>query len=74
MESYWALLKCGYFGTYHRMPPRNLQRYVDECVGRNSVRGLDTVEQMEQAAKRFENKLLPYRILTRKNRLDSIAT
>ncbi len=73
IESFWALLKRGYYGTYHRMSPKHLQRYVDEFVGRHNVRGYDTVEQMEQAAKGFEGKSLPYRRLIRKNGLNSMA-
>ncbi|MXW32163.1 MAG: IS1595 family transposase [Rhodothermaceae bacterium] len=28
MESFWSLLKRGYYGTYHRMSPKHPQRYV----------------------------------------------
>ena len=28
MESFWATLKRGYYGTYHRMSPAHLQRYA----------------------------------------------
>ena len=73
IESFWALLKRGYYGPYHRMSPKHLQRYVDEFVGRHNVRGYDTVEQMEQVAKGFAGKHLPYKRLTRKNGLDSTA-
>lgn len=73
MESFWSLLKRGYYGTYHRMSPKHLQRYVDEFVGRHNVRELDTVAQMEQAAKGFEGKYLPYKRLIRKNGLNSMA-
>lgn len=65
MESFWSLLKRGYYGTYHRMSPEHLQRYVDEFVGRHNIRGLDTVEQMEETAKGLVGKLLTYKMLTR---------
>ena len=73
MESFWALLKRGYYGTYHRMSPKHLQRYVNEFVGRHNVRGLDTVEQMEQTAQGLFGKEITYKALTRKTELDSTA-
>ena len=30
LESFWALFKRGYHGTYHRVSPQHLQRYVTE--------------------------------------------
>ncbi|MYF93675.1 MAG: IS1595 family transposase [Gemmatimonadetes bacterium] len=64
MESFWSLLKRGYYGTYHKMSPEHLQRYVDEFVGRHNVRHLDTVTQMEQTAKGLVGKRLTYKMLT----------
>lgn len=71
IESFWSLLKRGYYGTYHSMFKEHLQRYVNEFAGRHNMRSLDTVEQMEQSAKRFVGKLLTYRRLTRK--LDNVT-
>ena len=73
MESFWSLLKRGYYGTYHRMSPKHLQRYVDEFVGRHNIRELDTNSQMESTAKGMFGKLLTYKRLTRKTGLDSTA-
>ena len=47
IESFWALLKRGYYGTYHRMSPKHLQRYMDEFSGRHNIRPLDTIDQMK---------------------------
>jgi len=66
MESFWSLLKRGYYGTYHHMSNEHLQRYVNEFAGRHNVRSMDTVEQMEQSAKGFIGKRLTYKRLTRK--------
>lgn len=46
IESFWAMLKRGYHGTYHRMSRKHLQRYVDEFSGRRNVRPLATAHQM----------------------------
>ena len=40
------MLKRGYVGTYHRMSPKHLHRYVDEFAGRHNVRTADTIDQM----------------------------
>ena len=73
IESFWALLKRGYYGTYHRMSPKHLQRFVDEFVGRHNHRGYDTVDQMAQTAKGLVGKEITYKRLTRDNGLDSMA-
>ena len=46
LESFWALLKPGYHGTYHHMSSQHLQRYVTEFAGRHNNHCADTAEQM----------------------------
>ena len=65
MKSFWSLSKCGYYGTYYKMSPEHLQRYVDEFVGRNNVRHLDTKKQMEQTAQGLIRNQLTYKMLAR---------
>lgn len=63
IESFWATLKRGYNGTYHRMSPKHLGRYVTEFAGRLNVREMDTIDQMEFLAKGMVGKRLPYKKL-----------
>jgi len=63
IESFWAVLKRGYTGTYHRMSPKHLNRYVTEFAGRHNVREMDTIDQMALLAKGMAGKKLPYKKL-----------
>ena len=63
VESFWALLKRGYYGTYHRMSPKHLQRYVNEFAGRHNIRPLDTVDQMRYIFRGLVGKRLRYQDL-----------
>ena len=60
IESFWAMLKRGYHGTYHKMSVKHLHRYVNEFAGRHNVRCLDTLEQMAYLAAGMDTKRLRY--------------
>ena len=63
MESFWAMFKKGFHGTYHRMSHAHLHRYVNEFSGRHNIRPLDTMAQMEGVVKGMNGKRLRYKDL-----------
>ena len=63
MESFWSMLKRGYMGVYHRMSPKHLQRYVNEFAGRQNVREMDTLAQMQHVVAAMVGRRLMYRDL-----------
>ena len=60
IESFWSMLKRGYYGTYHRMSPKHMSRYVGEFSGRHNARPLDTLDQMRAIARGMVGKRLRY--------------
>ena len=73
IESLWSLFKRAHKGTFHKLSPKHLQRYVDEFAGRHNVRDLDTQEQMASIASDMEQSQLRYKDLVRPNGLASGA-
>ena len=63
IESFGALLKCGYYGTHHQMSAKHLHRYIDEFAWRHNIREQATADQMAFLAERMAGKRLPYREL-----------
>ncbi len=63
MESFWACLKRGYQGTFHKFSEKHLDRYVGEFAGRHNIRPLDTITMMERMAGGLVGKRLRYRDL-----------
>lgn len=60
IESFWALMKRGYYGIYHHWSDKHMERYIDEFEGRYNARGLDTVDQMRLLAIGMGGKRLMY--------------
>ena len=63
IESFWALLKRGYHGTFHQFSEKDLDRYVGEFAGRHNIRPLDTIDMMARLAGGMVGKRLRYRDL-----------
>ena len=63
IESFWSMLKRAHKGTFHKLSPKHLDRYVQEFAGRHNMRELDTLDQMASIAKNMEGKRLRYREL-----------
>ena len=73
IESFWAMLKRAHKGTFHKISPKHLQRYVSEFSGKHNIRKRDTIDQMGTVARNMAGKRLPYQALVADNGLDSGA-
>ncbi len=65
IESFWALFKRGYHGTYHSMSKKHIQRYLDEFAFRFNSRSedMDVLFTLATASVAKSGKL-PYKALT----------
>ncbi len=65
IESFWALFKRGYHGTYHSLSRKHLQRYIDEFVFRFNTRKSNMAEKFTEVVKQVsERGKLSYKALT----------
>jgi len=64
IESFWALLKRGYIGVYHKMSFKHLQRYIDEFVYRQNSRQESMKETLADFFKQTNNRYISYDHLT----------
>ena len=73
VESFWAMLERAHKGTFHKMSPKHLDRYVTEFAGKHNIRDMDTPDQMRNLVERMDGKRIKYRDLIKDNGLDSGA-
>ena len=65
IESFWAILKRGYIGTYHWMSPKHLRRYVTEFAERHNSKPLKTEDRMKSVVLGGVGKRLRWKDLVR---------
>ena len=67
VESFWATLKRAHKGTFHKLSPKHLNRYVQEFAGKHNVRDSGTLAQMRNTVARLVGRNLLYRDLIADN-------
>ena len=73
IESFWSMLKRAHKGTFHKLSPKHLDRYVKEFAGRHNIRECDTAHQMDVVAAGMQFKRLRYQDLIADNGFQSGA-
>ena len=68
IESFWSMLKRVHKGTFHKISPKHLQRYVSEFAGKHNVRDSDTIAQMRDTVARLVGRNLLYGTPRRRQR------
>jgi hypothetical protein len=63
VESFWSMLIRAHKGTFHKISPKHLDRYIKEFVGRHSIRGLDTLDPRAARVRGLEGKRLKPTVL-----------
>ena len=72
-ESFWSMLKRAHMGTFHKISPKHLNRYVQEFAAKQNLREHDTIAIMGAVAAGTAGRHLPYEKLIAPNGLDSGA-
>ena len=73
MESFWSMLKRAHMGTFHKLSPKHLDRYVQEFAGKHNIRDADALAQMVTMTAGLIGRRLMYSQLIAPNGLPSGA-
>ena len=73
VESFWSMLKRAHMGTFHKLSPKHLNRYVQEFAAKHNIREQDTLDQMRTVVAGLVGRNLLYRELIADNGLDAEA-
>ena len=73
IESFWSMLKRAHKGTFHKISPKHLDRYVRKFAGKHNIRDSGTLVQMRDTVTRLVGRNLLYRDLDADNGLSSGA-
>ena len=65
------MLKRAHKGTFHKISPKHLDRYVQEFAGKHNIRDSGTLAQMRDTVARLVGRDLLYRDLIADNGLAS---
>ena len=63
VESFWALLKRGYYGTYDYWSKKHLPGYLEEFSQRKNMRPLNSIDQMAKVFHGMWGRILTWREL-----------
>ena len=73
VESFWSMLKRAHKGTFHKISPKHLDRYVKEFAAKHNMRDSGTLVQMRDTVARLVGRNLLYRDLIADNGLPNEA-
>ena len=73
VESFWSMLKRAHKGTFHKISPKHLDRYVQEFAAKHNMRDSGTLAQMRHTVARMVGRRLMLRDLIADNGLPSQA-
>ena len=63
IERFWSILKHAHKGTFYKISPKHLQRYVNEFAGRHYILNADTIGQTNGVVVVMVGRRLKYKDL-----------